>query len=524
MDNWNTILRRGKITIQRTQLTYRQRIQQELEAQCEFVIREGVKAFVDKVFLEITKNISQSSQAIADDIEATMREQVDEPWAESIVPDEEVIVSMMARTLIRMLQRKYRADGQRPRVVIPEDAEVISIPGDNDLPSPQTLLRVDDWGLPRIKDEQAVIVEHESSEHGTGEITSPELALVPGDGEMAMPTVPATDESMNVEENVQLNKRPNETNDLGISSTLGSRPNKRARRHDHGISADQTDEEEPTENGTIHCSEVEGQDWIFEHHKFNRGHWFVVRCDRESHRSGIIHRFTKYPFSFNRAEKHFNTKKPKEKCHEEDIASLYKPEEIIRKFGYRVVGDELSAEWVENSNTKTKLASTMVGGASGTSSVGTRKRTRAKRKGGRFAGVQPPLECITPQGGDIATTARKFTSASGRISNSTSPQPQRPPPPQVREIRGEPAARRSSTASESSGAAVDISNSTHRTGAAPVADMIGRLFPIGHRGIILNSDRGIADEEGVDNSEDDSFQDDPTIRVVSDILPPSETP
>ncbi|KAH6617787.1 hypothetical protein B0J18DRAFT_261321 [Chaetomium sp. MPI-SDFR-AT-0129] len=105
----------------------------------------------------------------------------------------------------------------------------------------------------------------------------------------------------------------------------------------------------------IDQDEVEGTDFIFRYPDFGPG-YFVVRCDRRE----AIHRFERDPFlratgphqrGLSQLVSHFNLVSLK--CHPREEARLFSADEIVKKFGYRVVdhdGDDVDTDWVEHSN------------------------------------------------------------------------------------------------------------------------------------------------------------------------------
>ncbi|GAB1316046.1 hypothetical protein MFIFM68171_06256 [Madurella fahalii] len=120
----------------------------------------------------------------------------------------------------------------------------------------------------------------------------------------------------------------------------------------YDLSSDAEDTQGLTDIRTIESQEVEGNDFIFEYRAAGPG-WFVVRCDGDFVTSNIMHNFDAHPFFRNRAKKHFLQKKARERCHAEDVQGDYSHEEIMRKFGYRVVdseGNNVTKEWVKASN------------------------------------------------------------------------------------------------------------------------------------------------------------------------------
>ncbi|KAJ4287409.1 hypothetical protein N0V88_007681 [Collariella sp. IMI 366227] len=114
-----------------------------------------------------------------------------------------------------------------------------------------------------------------------------------------------------------------------------------------------TREEALTRIRTILAHEVEGMDFIFRYPLVGPG-YFVVRCDRYKTVLGeFIHQFKEDPFEYKRAVRHFNQVAPKRKCHEAQDKKFCSEEEVVRKFGYRVVdteGNDVVSDWVAESN------------------------------------------------------------------------------------------------------------------------------------------------------------------------------
>ncbi|KAK3384605.1 hypothetical protein B0T24DRAFT_93239 [Lasiosphaeria ovina] len=130
--------------------------------------------------------------------------------------------------------------------------------------------------------------------------------------------------------------------------TRGStpRPRKRSRVDEN---------EQLTEKGSIPCREVQGLDYIFRSPSVGSGCWFIIRCDGNQDRNSTVYRFTDHPLNCNRAFRHFDPESgEKHGCHgalrKSDIDSN---EKIVKRFGYRVVGNELCDKWVEESNRMT---------------------------------------------------------------------------------------------------------------------------------------------------------------------------
>ncbi|KAM7207268.1 hypothetical protein V8F20_002330 [Naviculisporaceae sp. PSN 640] len=100
----------------------------------------------------------------------------------------------------------------------------------------------------------------------------------------------------------------------------------------------------------IHCSEVQNKEWVFRYHSMGN-EWLVVRCPR-LHKHGRIHTYGLHPLLSHRAWKHLQQDWS---CHSH-VQGLYNDEAIIRLFGYRVIGEELSNEWVKASNEESRKA------------------------------------------------------------------------------------------------------------------------------------------------------------------------
>ncbi|KAK4126829.1 hypothetical protein N657DRAFT_177490 [Parathielavia appendiculata] len=114
-------------------------------------------------------------------------------------------------------------------------------------------------------------------------------------------------------------------------------------------------EENSTDIRTIDAVGVEGIDFIFRNPGTGHG-YYIVRCSQGE----SVYHFKYNPFDHaKRAIKHFNLKNPRPKCHERrHDATIYGDgdlEEIIKKFGYRVVnsdGSDVDNDWVEQSNAR----------------------------------------------------------------------------------------------------------------------------------------------------------------------------
>ncbi|KAH6617095.1 hypothetical protein F5144DRAFT_382835 [Chaetomium tenue] len=157
-----------------------------------------------------------------------------------------------------------------------------------------------------------------------------------------------------------------------------------------------------TIKGTIQWDEVEGVNFIFPYPAAGPG-YYVVQCEGPRY----THVFEENPLQLKGRKspqpvmvKHFARGWPKPKCHEKEEACTYTTDEIVMKFGYRVVDDEeadVTAEWAERSNERLALN---VGKAS--------KRVQANKK----------------QKGPSAPSAPPAPPAS-----SAPPTPPTPPPP-----------------------------------------------------------------------------------------------
>ncbi|KAL2133991.1 hypothetical protein VTI74DRAFT_1244 [Chaetomium olivicolor] len=106
---------------------------------------------------------------------------------------------------------------------------------------------------------------------------------------------------------------------------------------------------------TIYADDVEGIDFIFRFPLVGDG-YYIIRCDRyESTLGGIIHQFKEDPFEYRRAVRHFSLLAPRPRCHLAQDQEFCSEEEIVRKFGYRVIddkGNDVSSEWVTESNAR----------------------------------------------------------------------------------------------------------------------------------------------------------------------------
>ncbi|KXX82077.1 hypothetical protein MMYC01_201565 [Madurella mycetomatis] len=197
---------------------------------------------------------------------------------------------------------------------------------------------------------------------------------------------PSIEITVGGDDNSVTNKRPSHSE--SDTSSGSKRPRLDIGNQDvYSLLSDSEDAIDPSD-------EVEGRDYIFRHHAAGPG-WFVIRCDGDSARSGVMHRFDEHPFFRKRATNHFARKSPKGKCHAEDVQGDYSPQEIMRKFGYRVVdneGNNVSNEWAAASNER--LATTKKkGGAKSKPKPGPKANNKGKNKV-QTVPSQKPMEDI----------------------------------------------------------------------------------------------------------------------------------
>ncbi|KAL2019406.1 hypothetical protein VTK56DRAFT_9697 [Thermocarpiscus australiensis] len=155
---------------------------------------------------------------------------------------------------------------------------------------------------------------------------------------------------------------------------------------------------------TISSTDVEGLDYIFRYPRFGPGH-FVIRCDADAETSSVVYRFEGLaPLSRNRAIKHFSDDSPKQRCHDITVSGRYTEEEIVRKFGYRVVdekGNNVTREWAARSN-------------------GRLQATRKKAQGKQKAPVPPKSNvssCFDRPSAAAQTAEENAAAASASASN-----------------------------------------------------------------------------------------------------------
>ncbi|KAK4217193.1 hypothetical protein QBC37DRAFT_384630 [Rhypophila decipiens] len=354
MENWENIHRSRQRALQA-------QIQKQKEDYWQDSIRGAQEHFKSHITHQIEQGLTEYSIALR-----RIAVDVREAGAEEIMPEETVMISRLVRGLTRQIRAKYCHDGpedsQVPPFVPPQDAPVITVPedpADSGPPTPASPPSISQWPFPwRTKDVKEEPQTREQQNSVPGETDEIDGAVSEKTNRPPSRTITP---QRHIDDSItrRKDKRPlgsTETDKLSLSEKrIEKRP-----RLDNSKWLSETIDQEPTELGSIHCREVEGQDFIFSNKEFP-GFFFVIRCDRDSSRSGngIIHRFQKHPLEYSRASNHFNKEKPREKCHEEDVKGDYNDKQLIVKFGYRVYGDDLTDEdWVARSNDKTMNSAT----------------------------------------------------------------------------------------------------------------------------------------------------------------------
>ncbi|KAM7207267.1 hypothetical protein V8F20_002329 [Naviculisporaceae sp. PSN 640] len=361
-------------------------IQKYHERACESRIQREMEMFWHKSIADATghfkRHIAQQVERGLEEYTAALRRlssNVSDAGVQDIMPNETVMISILVGGLTRQLQQKYFHRSVEPRpshkLTAPAAFDAISIQDESDPPTPESISA---WGLPL---QTSVVKEDSAARQQNSHALSQDNSMSEQVREDSQTVAPTTSQGEISRTGQGQNKRPIETIDPDLPRASLMRASKRARQNNPKLFSG-TIENEPTNLGSIHCSEVEGQDHIFAHEAFP-GYFFVIRCDREYNRSGISYKFPLSPIgTYNRAFRHFKREKPRERCHDEDLCGDYTDIEIIVKFGYRVYGDDLGEEgWIATSNEKASSTATKSKALNAPDEARSRARLKEKGKG-----------------------------------------------------------------------------------------------------------------------------------------------
>ncbi|KAM7212072.1 hypothetical protein V8F06_012534 [Rhypophila decipiens] len=123
-----------------------------------------------------------------------------------------------------------------------------------------------------------------------------------------------------------------------------------ARRYAINYLITQTRQATELANPPVHCSEVKDREHIFRCTAITDGH-LVIRCPVPG-QDGVYHGFGNHPLEYSRAKIHMRENYP---CHEGQVGN-YSDEDLVLQFGHQVIGNELTKDWVMESNVKASVA------------------------------------------------------------------------------------------------------------------------------------------------------------------------
>ncbi|KAK3384601.1 hypothetical protein B0T24DRAFT_609078 [Lasiosphaeria ovina] len=327
--------------LKNSRTAYQNEFRRTTQKHLDSLINNHINDSKNSIIRSIEQEIIKYSDRLAT-IAETITANVEEFQPADILSDKETLVGRLARSVLRHLQRKYAPES--PSTSVPPAITPIEIASD---PS-----------------ESESSTRQPSTSTVDGFLIKPEPRQAVRDGKTTKLKLPAhkgrRHERTSFTKSSATLHRPTSRPD---TSDLSPRSRKRARQSHEASTTNKTprsntamDEDgQPTEKGSIWCREVEGQDFIFRYPNFGDG-WFIIRCDGDQHRSSIDCKFTDHPLKYNRAFSHFRQPVGRHKCHDVDVSGIYSPDEIVRKFGYRVWGDEVTDLWVEQSNNITQAS------------------------------------------------------------------------------------------------------------------------------------------------------------------------